>query len=271
MARASKETVAWGRQPEEAAIHYEAFECYRDMPHPRSIRRACKEWLQQAADSDAPVGGQQERYRRATVIGPKEARRYLDQTSRRWRSWSSRYRWLERVRLYDEHLEYVKLKARNEAQEQKAKDQVEEEQRQQSLLLYEARGLRSAARRLLRRILDALEAEGALDVLSLIRQKEVNVTRKGPKDDQTIDTAESVRPSLLELLPLVESGLATGARLERFAKGDVQEVPEGEVSPTDELERLLIEGIRQASPEELAEAQQILQVMREGRIADEDE
>lgn len=78
----------WEQQPGESGAAYGAFCVFRDLGPGRELTAA---------------------YRQAA--GKPEAR----QSSGCWNSWAGRYRWADRARAYDAHLEAVQLRAREQA------------------------------------------------------------------------------------------------------------------------------------------------------------
>jgi len=196
---------AWEREEGESAQAYEAFECYRRLPpDERSLQRAWE-------DHRNRPGQACERAGRGTG-GPHG----------HWTRWMSRWRWKERAVAWDEQLVALardqeldrELKARLAAQE--------EELRQRQLMREEARAARAVGRRLLTRILQAVEA-GQLEQMEVV--------------------------DLLPHLHKISALLETGQKLDRLSQGEPTDLTRVETDAREVVGRL-VTVMQQYVPEE---------------------
>lgn len=172
----------WERQPGESAKAFAAFECYRALGLGRSLQAAWEKYYTRPGT-----------LRARTEKGRKEAGEVVGH----FRRWYKQWHWTERAAAWDEEVAQL---ARDQQLDRELKARLseqEEELRQRRLMKEEAWAARAVARRLLRRLMQEVEA-GQLDRLSL--------------------------SALLPHLQKISSLLETGQKLDRLAAGEPSDV-----------------------------------------------
>jgi hypothetical protein len=172
----------WERQPGESTKAFAAFECYRMLGPDRSLQAA---W----AKHYARPGTLRERQRK----GKERASQFPGY----WGAWASKWQWTARAGSWDEE---VAALARDQELDRALKARLaeqEEETRQRQLMREEAWAARAVARRLLRRLMQGVEA-GQLDRLSVA--------------------------ALLPHLQRISALLETGQKLDRLFQGEPSDV-----------------------------------------------
>ena len=204
----------WERQEGETAKAYEAFEGYRMLGPDRTLQAAWEKYYTRP-------GTLRERTRK----GRKEAGEVVGH----FRRWYKRWRWTERAVAWDGE---VAALARDQEldRELKAKlEEQEEDRRQRQLMQEEARAARAVGRRLLRRLLQGIEA-GELEQMK----------------------AADLLPHLQKICGLLE----VGQKLDRMFQGEPTDVTRLETDTQETVGKLLAILQEFVSPErwgELAE------------------
>ena len=172
----------WERQTGETAKAFGAFECYRILGPDRSLQAAWERYYTR------PGRLKQRRRKHKEEAG---------QFPGYWGKWASTWRWRERAAAWDEEVAALARDQELDRELQARMAEQEEELRQRRLMREEARAARAVARRLLRRLMQGVEAE-QLDGLSL----------------------EQLLPHLQKISSLLE----TGQKLDRLCSGEPSDV-----------------------------------------------
>ena len=185
----------WERQPGESAQAFGGFECYRRLPPAeRSLQRAWEDHCNRPG---------QARERRGKGAGGPHGH---------WTRWMSRWRWKERALAWDEE---VAALARDQELDRELKARLatqEEELRQRRLRKEEALAACTVARRMLLRVLQAVEA-GQLDQLALA--------------------------DLLPHLAKVSTLLEVGQKLDRLLSGEPTDITRRETDTRETVGKLV--------------------------------
>jgi len=187
----------WERQEGETSKAFAGFDCYRMLGPDRSLQAA---W---------------ERY--CSRPGMLRERRHADGEEARhcpgyWTAWARKWKWRERAATWDEEVAAIGRDRELDVELRARMAEQAEDRRQRRLQLEEARGARTAGRRLLRHLLEGIEA-GELEEMK----------------------AADLLPHLQKISGLLE----TGQRLERVFWGEPADVTRLETDTQQAVVKLL--------------------------------
>ena len=220
----------WHRQEGEGARAYACFCRYRDYGPDRSIRKAVRAYLTSASKDSQP-----RRYK-----AHPQPQAYLRSVAWWWGKLSRRYRWVERVKAFDEHQAVLRQKIADGRAIAEMEREVAEEEQQRQLRREEARAARAVGRQILRRVMKAIENR-ELEGLAL----------------------SAILPHLQKASTLLE----VGQKLERLELGEVTDRTEHKADPKVRKVAGRLEGLLEAAAAQglsVAEFETVLESLGNG-------